>query len=108
MRDSYPPGAIPNDPPADTSFPVPSSQPAFPTHAAVREKHAIVNAAMVNAIVERLRAEVTREGGHAATVSIDVPARARDAVRAIIEPSGWALEFGSDQRDGSWVTVRPR
>ena len=29
-------------------------------------------------------------------------------IRAAIEPSGWMMEFGSDQREGTWIKVAPR
>ena len=32
----------------------------------------------------------------------------RDLIRAAVEPSGWALTFNDDQRDGQSITVAPR
>ena len=107
MRDSYPPGAsAAADAPA-YSFPTPSPV-AFPTPAEARAKYAANNAAAVNAIVERLREEVTRDVDRTTTVMIVVPTPLRDAVRAIVEPAGWTLEFGSDVRGGAWITIAPK
>jgi hypothetical protein len=107
MRDSYPPGAFPREPSATTTFPVPPP-PKFPTPDEIRKRHAALVAPRVNAVVAAIREAVEKNGARQCSVLASWASGDEDLIRAAIEPSGWRLEFGSDQRDGSWIKVTPR
>ena len=97
MRDSYPPGAVPN--PTEDKFPTPD---------AIRRRHAALVAPRVHAVVSQIRVAIEARGARECTIRTDVDSDIRDLVREAIEPSGWTVKFESDQYEGSYVTVTPR
>ena len=107
MRDSYPPNAFPREPSATTTFPVPPT-PKFPTPDEIRKRYAALAAPRVNAVVEAIREAVEKNGARQCVVNVSWGSGDEDFIRAAIEPSGWMMEFGSDQREGTWIKVAPR
>ena len=95
-------------PPDDFAAINPPSAPKFPTPDEIRKRHAALVAPRVNAVVAAIREAVEKNGARQCSVLASWSSGEEDLIRAAIEPSGWMLEFGSDQRDGSWIKVSPR
>jgi hypothetical protein len=76
----------------------------FPTPAEVAAKRRANASAEVAAILTKIRAMLEKDGP--GVLSIESPSQAaREEVSRILREKGWAASFGSDQRDGSWVSV---
>lgn len=94
--------------PGDFTATAPPSAPKFPTPDEIRKRHAALVAPRINAIVAAIREAVEKNGARQCYMLASWSSGDEDLIRAAIEPSGWMLEFGSDQRDGSWIKVAPR
>jgi hypothetical protein len=84
----------------------PESTNTFPTPAELDAKRRAKAAAEVAAALAKIRA--TLEATGPGMLYLDASSPARDEVTRILTSRGWAVEWGSDQRDGSWVMVTPR
>ncbi len=86
----------------------PPPAPKFPTPNEIRKRHAALAAPRVAAVVAAILSAVEKNGARQCVVLASWSIGDEDLIRAAIEPSGWMLEFGSDQQDGSWIKVAPR
>lgn len=99
-----------SDHPHDRDFTAinPPATSKFPTPDEIRKRHAALAAPRVNAVVEAIREAVEKNGARQCVVNVSWGSGDEDFIRAAIEPSGWMMEFGSDQREGTWIKVAPR
>lgn len=76
----------------------------FPTPAELAATRRAKASAEVRALLAKIRGMLERTGPGSTT--IDAPSMpAREEVQRILSTKGWMVEFGDDQRDGSWVRV---
>ncbi len=75
----------------------------FPTPAELRAQQESAAEAQVTAAMETVE-RALRDGQY--TVSHSWPEPVRRVVTQRLAASGWHAEFGSDQREGAWVTVK--
>jgi len=64
------------------------------------------DAAHIAALRERVESALARYDGGTVYVTLIGSNKARRAVADEYRAEGWTVDFGSDQRDGEWMTLK--
>lgn len=80
----------------------------FPTPEELDAERAALVTPYVEKTLAEIRAALTKNGSGTVVDIAAAPAGAREELTRILNASKWATEFGSDQREGSWVRVTRR
>lgn len=89
------------------AIPLPTED-KFPTPAEARAKHNAIAAPRIAAVIAKIRAAIENSDGSRVIVDVSWEMADRDAIRNIIEPSGWVVSFHYDQREGQCIEITPR